>query len=148
MTRKLICLLFWFGPVAAVAQTPVVTAPPAVVDAMPSLTPSSPSLAQPDPLASPAESISRVSELWRSGAMSAAIIVAAFFVLLVLRSRLPWLQEHSRAVWISAAVAGLAVAVDGIQRGETPNLSMLVVAAATTLAQLQRMPSGDSGAKS
>jgi hypothetical protein len=81
-----------------------------------------------------------IAKLWNSGAITSACIVAAFFVLIVLRSRVPWFSEGWRAVWVAALVGGLGFLVDAINSGGTPNVSMIMIALTTTLATALRMP--------
>jgi hypothetical protein len=88
----------------------------------------------PDPLQDPAASVGIVEKLFRSGAITSALIVAAFMVLVVLRARVSWFSQGWRAVWCSAALGGLSLLVDSIQSGLTPNISMLIVAGTTTAA--------------
>jgi hypothetical protein len=91
-------------------------------------------------LDNPADSISTIAKLWDSGAITSACIVLAFFVLIVLRSRVPWFSEGWRAVWIAALIGGLGFLVDLINTGATPNVSMIMIAVSTTLATALRMP--------
>ncbi len=90
-------------------------------------------LAAPDVLGDPLGFADRVSALWKSGAITGAVILGAFGALVVLRTRFAWLREGHRAVWISAAIGGLSMLAERVAAGETPNLSMMMVTACTTL---------------
>lgn len=85
-----------------------------------------------DPLANPAASVGTLEKLWRSGAVSATVILAVFMTLVALRMRVAWFSQGWRAVWCSAAIGGLSMLVDAIQSGLTPNVSMVVVTVVTT----------------
>lgn len=87
-----------------------------------------------DPMMQPMESMSFIEQLWRSGAVTSAGIVLAFFVLVILRAHVKWLAVGYRSVLVSAAIAGLGFLVDGISNGVTPNTSMIVVALSTAIA--------------
>lgn len=117
------------------AGVPVLVAP--TVDDARGLPPIAAPAPEPDPVAT----VNTVTKLWRSGAIPSAIIVAAFFVLVILRNRVQWFHDHGWATWMSLAIGGLAVAVDAVQRGDTPNMSMMLTALTTTLALAARMPS-------
>lgn len=104
-----------------------------------------------DPLVDPAASVGIVEKLWRSGAITSSLIVAAFMVLVVLRSRVAWFSQGWRTVWCSALIGGLSMLVQAIQSGLTPNASMIIVAATTTAALAlqpkpkppEQLPSGE-----
>lgn len=86
-----------------------------------------------DILGDPLGFADRVEALWKSGAIAGAVILAAFGVLVLARSRIAWLREGHRAVWISAAIGGLSMLAERVAAGTTPNLSMIMVTLCTTL---------------
>lgn len=88
----------------------------------------------PDPLEQPGEAISTITKLWRSGAITSSLIVAAFMTLVVLRRKVKWFSLGYRAAITASMVGGLGTVVDAIQRGLTPNLSMMIVALTTAVA--------------
>lgn len=88
----------------------------------------------PDVLGDPLGFADRVSALWRSGAIPGALILAAFGVLVVLRAKVAWFREGHRAVYVAALIGGLGFLVDAMASGATPNLSMIMIAASTTVA--------------
>lgn len=96
----------------------------------------------PDPLADPGGTVDRVRALWRSGALPAALILAAFTVLVVLRRTVPWFAAGRRAVYLAAAIGGLGMLVEMTADGATPNLSMLLVALTTTVSLAMRPTPG------
>lgn len=130
-------LAYKIGYVSAAGADPSVVAPAAVPDAAPAQpAPAAvPAVApMPNPLEQPGDAISAVTKLWRSGAITSSLIVAAFLVLSVLRAKVKWLSVGYRAAVMAASIGGLGTLVDAIQRGSTPNLSMLVVAVTTAVA--------------
>jgi hypothetical protein len=133
--------VYAFADVGSGAAAPTITAPPADSHALPA-----PISTTADPLDHVVEDVSRVQSLWRSGAIPSALIVSVFLTLLVLRNRVPWFAEHTRATYVAAAIAGLAMLVDCISSGQTPNLSMVIAALATATATLMRMPTKDGAA--
>ena len=90
--------------------------------------------AVPDPVADPLASLSLVEKLYRSGALVATGIVAAFFALTYASAKVAWLQTHHHAVYVSALLGGLALLVGPASQGQTPNASMLVSAAVAAVA--------------
>lgn len=84
----------------------------------------------------------QVEKLWRSGAVPSAVILTAWLLLSLAARRWRWLAADHRAVYVSAALGALTMLVDGIQRGLTPNVSMIVTAAivAFGIAQDPRKP--------
>ncbi len=87
-------------------------------------------VATPDPVAT----VDQVTKLWRSGAMTGAIIIGAFFTLVIARARVPWLQQGKRAAYLAAVMGVLATSADAVNRGETPTVSMLVTSLAIAVA--------------
>jgi hypothetical protein len=75
--------------------------------------------------------VSTLDKLYHSGAWICLGILITFLALRAAKSRVPWLQEDHRAVWVSAFLGGLALLVVPAAQGTTPNLSMIMVALVT-----------------
>lgn len=82
----------------------------------------------------PVTAVDTVTKLWRSGAITGAIILGSFFALVMARSRIPWLQEGKRAAYVAAVIGVLGTFADAVNRGETPTLSMIMVSLAIAVA--------------
>lgn len=89
----------------------------------------------PTATAAPAEpDIGTVTKLWKAGAITPAIIVALFVVLLWLSTHVAWLQRGRAAVIVASAIGGLAMLVERASAGTTPTASMFVTAMTTSVA--------------
>ncbi len=87
-----------------------------------------------DPVAAPADALSLVEKLYHSGAWFCLGIVAAFMALRWASQHVDWLEEDHRAVYVSAALGGLAVLIVPATQGATPNVSMILSACVTAVA--------------
>jgi hypothetical protein len=87
----------------------------------------------------PALDPSVLEKLYHSGAWLCLAILVVFFALRAAKTRIAWLKEDHRAVWVSAILGGLALLVVPATQGTTPNLSMLI-AALVTVASLHADP--------
>jgi hypothetical protein len=74
----------------------------------------------------PAESASLVWSLYKAGHLVPALIVAAFFVLTLLRGRIAWLRVGYRALGTAAMLGLLGMLAERAAAGETPNLQMFM----------------------
>jgi hypothetical protein len=108
------------GPVPPAAAG--IATSPAEVTAAPALVP-----------LEPTEQAGLVMRLWKGGAIPAALIVAVWSLLLVLRRWVPWLGEGKRAVYLGVAVTFVGAFVERAAAGSTPTLGMLLAAAATAV---------------
>jgi hypothetical protein len=81
----------------------------------------------------PTEQAGLVLRLWKGGAIPAALIIAVWSLLLVLRRWVPWLGEGKRAVYLGVAVTFVGAFVERASAGSTPTLGMLLAAAATAV---------------
>jgi len=90
---------------------------------------------QTDPTLDP----SVLEKLYHSGAWLCLGILVVFFGLRAAKSRIAWLQEDHRAVWVSAILGGLALLAVPAMNGTTPNLSM-IIGALVTVASLHADP--------
>ncbi|MGE0547631.1 MAG: hypothetical protein AB7O24_01145 [Kofleriaceae bacterium] len=89
---------------------------------------------EPPVIHDPGRTVDQVTKLWRSGAITAALIVGSCSLLMILRYRVQWLQEGKRAAYVAAVIGALGTLVDAINRGSTPTLSMVVVSIALAIA--------------
>lgn len=78
--------------------------------------------------------ISILSKLYHSGAWVPLGILVAFFLLRALSTRVAWLKEDHRAVWVSAILGGAATLIVPLSQGTTPNISMIGAALMTVMA--------------
>lgn len=88
--------------------------------------------AVPDPVGDPLAAVGMLEKLYRSGALVAAGILAAFFGLTYASAKIAWLQTDHRAVYVSAILGGLTLLVAPASQGTTPNLSMIIAAIVAT----------------
>lgn len=88
----------------------------------------------PDPAAEPADSASLVWKLYKAGHLIPALIVAAFFALLLLQRWIEWLRTGYRKLVVASTLAGLAMLAERAANGETPNMMMIMGAFGAALA--------------
>lgn len=88
----------------------------------------------PDPNAEPLEAVSLIAKLWKSGAVSVTIIVAAYLVLSYLSKHIEYLKKGKVAVIIAAALGGALTLANSAGEGTTPNLEMIWTAVIGTIA--------------
>lgn len=87
----------------------------------------------PDPIAAPGDALSLAEKLYHSGAFMCLGIVVCFIVLRLASTRVPWLEQDHRAVYVAALLGGLGVLVVPASQGTTPNASMLLTATLTVI---------------
>lgn len=87
----------------------------------------------------PDPDISTLDKLYHSGAWVPLGILLVFLGLRAAKSRVIWLQEDHRAVWVSAILGGLATLIVPATQGTTPNLAM-IIGAVVTVASLHADP--------
>lgn len=99
-------------------------------------------------LADPVASASLVVQLWKSGTIPAALIVAAFVGLSFASRKVAWLSKGYAALVSASVLAGLAVIIEPATRGTTPTASMIgsALLAAVALA-LKGRPAPASSAR-
>lgn len=78
--------------------------------------------------------ISTLSKLYHSGAWIPLGMLVAFFGLRAAATRVAWLKEDHRAVWVSAILGGAATLIVPLTQGTTPNISMIGAALMTVMA--------------
>lgn len=71
---------------------------------------------------------SEVVALWKSGALTPAIILGLFIGLMWLSRHVTWLQKGSQAALIASLLSGCAVLVERAAAGTTPTLGMILSA--------------------
>ncbi len=80
----------------------------------------------PDPAAEPAESASTVWKLYKAGHVVPAIIVLAFFLLMLAQRWVAWLRTGYRKLAVASVLAGLAMIAERAAAGTSPSLPMLM----------------------
>ncbi len=103
----------------------------AVLDAAPAVAPA-PQL--PDPVEDPADSVSYVVKLWKSGTMPAAFIVGMFLLLTALSAKVKALQQGYAAIICASLIGGLAILLESASRGTTPTLATIGTALVAAVA--------------
>jgi hypothetical protein len=132
---------------AGVSSPAAQPAAAAVTPPAPEAVPAAPAVAAPDPVADPGGFVDSVRKLYKGGALVPAILLAAYGLLVLLRSKVLWLRTGKRAVYTAAAVTFLTGCAEAAARGTTPTLGVIVGAlfAAITLA-LQPVPKDGAAA--
>lgn len=82
----------------------------------------------PEPVSDPGWFVSRVRELWRSGAIVSSLILGLFALLSIARAKVGWFAKGRQAVIVAAVLGTLTMLVGDIASGGSPNLSMLLSA--------------------
>lgn len=90
--------------------------------------------ALPDPVANPAESVSYVVKLWKSGTMPAAFIVGMFLLLTAASAKVKALQQGYAAIICASLIGGLAILLESASRGTTPTLATIGTALVAAVA--------------
>jgi hypothetical protein len=80
-------------------------------------------------------------KLWEGGQILMAIIGGLYLALFYAQGKVPWLSIGRRAVYLAAAVGGLAVIVEAGQRGTTPSLGLLITAVMSAAMIIAKSPS-------
>jgi len=80
----------------------------------------------PDPAADPAESAGVVWKLYKAGHLVPALIVLAFFLLMLAQRWVAWLRTGYRKLAVASVLAGLAMIAERAAAGTSPNLPMLM----------------------
>lgn len=88
----------------------------------------------PPTLDNPTETLGTLAKLYHSGAFFSLAIVVLFLGLGLADSKITYLQQGKRGVYIAAALGGLAMLAAPAFQGTTPNLSMFTSALATAVA--------------
>jgi len=90
--------------------------------------------ALPDPSAEPTESATLVWKLYKAGHLIPALIVFAFFALMLLQRWIAWLRTGYRKLVVASTLAGLAMLAERAANGETPNMMMIMGAFGAAIA--------------
>ena len=97
---------------------------------------SSPTL--PNPAEQPQESASLILKLYKAGHLLPMIIVASFFLLVLLQRWIAWLRTGYRKLYVSCALASLGMLAERAADGTTPNLMMVLGALGVGLAMYMK----------
>lgn len=79
-----------------------------------------------DPVKEPVVAVNQAVTLYKSGALIPAIVLGVFFVLFVLRAKIPWLRTGNRAAVTAALLVAATMLAERAAAGTTPNLSMVL----------------------
>ena len=82
--------------------------------------------ALPNPAEAPIESASLVVKLYKAGHLIPALIVLAFFGLMLAQRWISWLRTGYRKLAVSSVLGGLVMIAERAAAGTSPNLMMLM----------------------
>jgi hypothetical protein len=88
----------------------------------------------PDPVAEPAESASLVWKLYKAGHLIPALIMVAFFGLMLAQRWVAWLRTGYRKLAVASVLGGLAMIAERAAAGTSPSLAMLAGAIGVSFA--------------
>jgi hypothetical protein len=79
----------------------------------------------PSPVEDPAKSASLVWQLYKAGHLIPALIMVAFFGLMLAQRWVTWLRTGYRKLAVASVLGGLAMIAERAAAGTSPNLTML-----------------------
>lgn len=88
----------------------------------------------PDPVEAPGDSASLLYKLYKAGHLVPALIIGAFFLLLLLRRWIAWLRTGYRALIVASTLGGLGMLAERVADGTTPSFPMIMGALGVALA--------------